>query len=94
MTIRLAGAAAVSVLLCACGGGTESAPAEPAAPATQASASLPFTVTEIAKFNEPWAMTFLPDGRLLVTPGCYIFDTDPIGGGAAGAMLRSGPAER
>ena len=27
----------------------------------------PFEVTEIATFNEPWAMTFLPDGRLLVT---------------------------
>ena len=28
---------------------------------------LPFEVTEVATFNEPWAMTFLPDGRLLVT---------------------------
>lgn len=27
----------------------------------------PFEVTPIAEFNEPWAMTFLPDGRLLVT---------------------------
>jgi glucose/arabinose dehydrogenase len=27
----------------------------------------PFTATEVATFNEPWAMTFLPDGRLLVT---------------------------
>lgn len=27
----------------------------------------PFTSTPIATFNEPWAMTFLPDGRLLVT---------------------------
>ena len=27
----------------------------------------PFTVTPFATFNEPWAMTFLPDGRLLVT---------------------------
>lgn len=26
-----------------------------------------FTVTEVASFNEPWAMSFLPDGRLLVT---------------------------
>ncbi|MBT8131459.1 MAG: PQQ-dependent sugar dehydrogenase [Gammaproteobacteria bacterium] len=29
--------------------------------------SLPFKVTPIAEFNEPWAMTFLPDGRMLVT---------------------------
>lgn len=27
----------------------------------------PFTATEVASFNEPWAMSFLPDGRLLVT---------------------------
>ena len=27
----------------------------------------PFLSTEVARFNEPWAMTFLPDGRLLVT---------------------------
>jgi glucose/arabinose dehydrogenase len=29
--------------------------------------SLPFTVTELADFEVPWAMAFLPDGRLLVT---------------------------
>ena len=27
----------------------------------------PFEITEVATFNEPWAMTFLPDGRMLVT---------------------------
>ena len=27
----------------------------------------PFTRTAVAEFNEPWAMAFLPDGRLLVT---------------------------
>lgn len=26
-----------------------------------------FVSTPVAKFEEPWAMTFLPDGRLLVT---------------------------
>ncbi len=35
-------------------------------PATFAQ-DLPFAMEEIATFNEPWAMTFLPDGRLLVT---------------------------
>ena len=30
-------------------------------------AALPFEVTEAGKFDEPWAMTFLPDGRPLVT---------------------------
>ena len=28
---------------------------------------LPFKVTAVTDFNEPWAMTFLPDGRMLVT---------------------------
>ena len=28
---------------------------------------LPFTVTPVADFDAPWAMTFLPDGRMLVT---------------------------
>lgn len=27
----------------------------------------PFVVSEVARFDEPWAMTFLPDGDLLVT---------------------------
>jgi len=39
--------------------------AGPVAPA--AAQDLPFTVTEITDFDIPWAMAFLPDGRLLVT---------------------------
>lgn len=27
----------------------------------------PFAIAEVARFDQPWAMTFLPDGRLLVT---------------------------
>jgi glucose/arabinose dehydrogenase len=33
----------------------------------KASGTVPFAVTEIATFNEPWAMAFLPDGRALIT---------------------------
>ncbi|MBX9634801.1 MAG: PQQ-dependent sugar dehydrogenase, partial [Magnetospirillum sp.] len=29
--------------------------------------SLPFQITEVATFDAPWAMVFLPDGRALVT---------------------------
>ncbi|MDQ2701406.1 MAG: PQQ-dependent sugar dehydrogenase [Pseudomonadota bacterium] len=36
-------------------------PAAAPAPATG------FTTTELAQFDSPWSMTFLPDGRLLVT---------------------------
>lgn len=32
-----------------------------------AAATETFSVEEVATFNEPWAMTFLPDGRALVT---------------------------
>lgn len=30
-------------------------------------ASLPFTVTQVATFNQPWRIAFLPDGRMLIT---------------------------
>ncbi len=29
--------------------------------------SLPFTMTQVATFNLPWRMAFLPDGRMLIT---------------------------
>lgn len=47
------------LLLAACSGG--------AADARQKAAQLPFAITEMGRFNEPWAMTFLPDGRALVS---------------------------
>jgi glucose/arabinose dehydrogenase len=33
----------------------------------QAQDSLPFAVVPVTSFDQPWAMAFLPDGRLLVT---------------------------
>lgn len=36
-------------------------------PAAQSLASAPFTITPVAKLDEPWALAFLPDGRMLVT---------------------------
>ena len=33
----------------------------------QAQNDLPFEMEEVASFDEPWAMAFLPDGRMLVT---------------------------
>ena len=35
--------------------------------AQPAPAAKPFVEREVARFEEPWAMTFLPDGRLLVS---------------------------
>ena len=41
----------------------------PAIPTTQASAETvgPFSVATVARFDEPWAFSFLPDGRVLVS---------------------------
>lgn len=39
----------------------------------------PFDVEVVASFDEPWALTFLPDGRMLVTEKkgrLYIVDSD------------------
>jgi glucose/arabinose dehydrogenase len=51
-------------LLAACNGGGVSAQ-QTATPA--ASGDMPFTMTQVADFDTPWAMAFLPDGRMLVT---------------------------
>jgi glucose/arabinose dehydrogenase len=43
------------------------ADAREGAGATQQQANLPFQVQVVADFESPWAMTFLPDGRMLIT---------------------------
>ncbi|WP_294336846.1 PQQ-dependent sugar dehydrogenase [uncultured Sphingomonas sp.] len=53
--------------LIACTESTPSNAQNGAAPPAATTAGLPFKVTEIADLNAPWAMTFLPDGRMLVT---------------------------
>ena len=40
---------------------------QPQADAVAQSSGAPFAVTPVAQFDSPWAMTFLPDGRMLVT---------------------------
>lgn len=58
------------------------------APATSAAASLSsaeaddgFSVIEVAKFTSPWAMTFLPDGRMLITEMAgQLHVYDPVNG--------------
>jgi glucose/arabinose dehydrogenase len=58
--------ACATLLLAACNNLGDAAPAA-AASTLDGSTGQPFTNTEVATFDEPWAMTFLPDGRLLVT---------------------------
>jgi glucose/arabinose dehydrogenase len=87
----VAGAAA---LMAACTSGTPadatsasaSAAAAPgSAPATPAGA--PFAIADIARFDEPWAMTFLPDGRLLVTEKKGVLKLlDPAAPGTIGTI--------
>ncbi|MEG3192003.1 PQQ-dependent sugar dehydrogenase [Lysobacter sp. D1-1-M9] len=71
MTIRLLTAACCAALLSACSGNGDAAPAAQSGGATSADAAgvpgQPFVIEEVAQFAQPWAMTFLPDGRLLVT---------------------------
>jgi glucose/arabinose dehydrogenase len=55
---------ATLILLAACGGADVSLNAGSEANAADAK---PFTSTAEGTFDEPWAMTFLPDGRLLIT---------------------------
>ena len=35
--------------------------------AQAAQASVPFVMTQVASFNQPWRIAFLPDGRMLIT---------------------------
>ena len=60
--MRLAVLTLVTTSLIAC---SDAAPG--IAQGTPPTSGLPFTVTEVADFDSPWAMTFLPDGRMLVT---------------------------
>ena len=53
-------ALSLSLILIACNGNGTTA-------ASNVLTDKPFIATPIATFNEPWAMTFLPDGKLLVT---------------------------
>ncbi len=55
--------ALTALVLIACSGAEPGNGQQPAASAADA----PFTVTPVAQFDAPWAMTFLPDGRMLVT---------------------------
>ena len=53
---------ALAATLIAC---TDAGPS--AAQGSPPTSGLPFRVTTVADFDSPWAMTFLPDGRMLVT---------------------------
>lgn len=60
---NLGGSLFAALLLAACGGGQSNA--QGGAPAQ--AADVAFDTVEVARFASPWAMTFLPDGSMLVT---------------------------
>ncbi len=64
-------ATALALVLAACGQAStaQDAVAVGQSPITgaQSPAAKPFVAAPVATFNEPWAMTFLPDGRMLIT---------------------------
>ncbi|MBV8688241.1 MAG: PQQ-dependent sugar dehydrogenase [Alphaproteobacteria bacterium] len=60
MPLKLRLAAFAALILAACNGSGDAAPAA-------SGGARPFAVRALARFEEPWAMTFLPDGRALVT---------------------------
>ena len=70
-SLRTALLAAASASLLACSGaapaGEQAAQAQATPAAAQAQDGVPFQVTPVADFDAPWAMAFLPDGRMLVT---------------------------
>ena len=61
---RLTSTAAVLALMALFSG---TAQAQVNAGAQKPEATLPFTVTQVATFNLPWRIAFLPDGRMLIT---------------------------
>ncbi len=66
-------ATALSIVLIACSNGDDAQATRNASEAEQASTDISpvdrkaFEQAEIGSFDEPWAMTFLPDGRMLIT---------------------------
>ncbi len=62
MNLKLLAALPCALIAC-----TGNAPADATAQDAAPGATRPFTETVVADFDSPWAMAFLPDGRMLVT---------------------------
>jgi len=67
MKMHLRAALPAIALLAACNAGAGVSAQPQATPSPAPDPALPFTLTQVADFDTPWAMAFLPDGRMLVT---------------------------
>ncbi len=67
MKTKLRAALPAIALLAACNAGAGVSAEPQATPSPAPDPQLPFTLTQVADFDTPWAMAFLPDGRMLVT---------------------------
>ncbi len=71
-------------VLAACGSsGDGNDPPAASNPPPSSPGTTSFVVTPMGSFNEPWAMTFLPDGRLLVTEKAGVLKVYTLGGNAS-----------
>lgn len=89
MSKTLLTTACTTLLLAACNSpGTASSNAQAAVPeaAMPTNTGMPFAATEVARFNQPWAMTFLPDGRLLVTEKKGVLKLLDVASGKVGTV--------
>ena len=73
MTFRLIQAAAL-MLVAACGSAPSSTAAQPRN--HQSSNQRPFTVTEVARFETPWAMDFLPGSGVRLTTAALVTEKE------------------
>lgn len=81
---------AAATLLAACGGPDSKAAANAASTQTASAPAATsidgIVVTPVAKFTAPWAMTFLPDGRLLVTEMAGTLKLHDLAGNSTGVV--------
>jgi len=91
MSKSLLTAACVAALLCTACNGPSNAQADAAAESQDSPASTdagkpgkPFATTVVVDLEQPWAMTFLPDGRLLVSEKKGALKVVDVSSGKAG----------
>lgn len=76
MATRRMQVAVASALLLSCGAPDEGAAAQRGQAQSSASGERPFTMTKVADFDTPWAMSFLPGSGLPLTNAALVSEKD------------------